>query len=148
MNGYEDFYTAVMPDLAKHYEISEFDFDTNSHYINVAKTRSHLYSLALVEFYLQEHRQKHHASIINLEGIRSLYHLVFLKTNWKPDEIKKISLEDLLFVLLDDLVPDNLSEPAQKCLANFLKGIRPIKVDLTTYAGWEIGSADQFLKYK
>ena len=147
MNGYENLYSAMIPELAKHYQITEFDIINNPHTTSVSHCRSHLYKLILIELYLHEHRLKYKNSLILLDGINSLHHLVFLKTNWSLDQIHSLSLYAKLFVLLDEIVPSKLSDKAQSYLEVISKSQNLLPVDLASYAGWVIGSGDQFLKY-
>ncbi|MES0533567.1 ECs1072 family phage-associated protein, partial [Citrobacter portucalensis] len=85
-------------------------------------------------------------SVLNLDGGAALHHLVFQKTNWTPETIRSMGYFDLLWVLLDDLVPDKLSETAQSYLQVISKNQRLLKTDLMSYAGWQIGTGDQYLK--
>ncbi|HBM3131552.1 TPA: hypothetical protein LVL98_005352 [Klebsiella michiganensis] len=147
MNGYENLYSAIIPDLAKHYQITEFDFRNNLHTTSVALCRSHLYKLILIELYLHEHRLKYKNSLISLDGLNSLHHLVFQKTNWSFEQINSLSLYAKLFVLLDEIVPSKLSDKAQSYLEVISKSQNLLPVDLASYADWVIGSGDQFLKY-
>ncbi len=146
MNGYENLYLAMIPGLAEHYGISEYDFRNNPHATSVALCRNHLYKLMLIEFYLHEHRCRYKNSVLNLDGIASLHHLVYLKTNWHPETIRGMGYFDLLWSLLDDLVPGKLSETAQNYLKVISKSQRLLKTDLMSYEGWAIGSGDQYLK--
>ncbi|HGV3452065.1 TPA: hypothetical protein ACNGYZ_003320 [Raoultella planticola] len=147
MNGYENLYSAITPELAKHYEISEFEFNNYHDLTSVALCRSHLYKLILIEIYLHEHRLKYNNSLIYLDGLKSLHHLVFQKTNWSLEQINSLSLYAKLFVLLDEIVPSKLSDKAQSYLEVISKSQNLLPVDLASYAGWVIGSGDQFLKY-
>ncbi|END4894513.1 ECs1072 family phage-associated protein [Citrobacter freundii] len=146
MNGYENLYMAMIPGLAEHYEISDYDFRNNPHATNVALCRSHLHKLMLIELYLHEHRIKFKNAVLNLDGGAALHHLVFQKTNWTPESIRSMGNFDLLWVLLDDLVPGKLSEKAQSYLEVISKNVRLPKIHLMSYAGWQIGSGDQYLK--
>ncbi|WP_110028256.1 ECs1072 family phage-associated protein, partial [Mangrovibacter plantisponsor] len=146
MNGYENLYLAILPDLAEHYGISSSHFQSNPHSTSSQQCRSHLYKLILIEFYLHEHRLKNSKSVLHLDGVAALHHLVYLKTKWTPASIRNLNTPDLLFALLDDLVPDQLSETAQNYLAVISKNQRLPKIDLMSYTGWEIGSGGQYLK--
>ncbi|HHJ4520925.1 TPA: hypothetical protein ACQJL1_000844 [Citrobacter freundii] len=146
MNGYENLYIAMIPGLAEHYGITDYDFRNNPHATNVALCRSHLHKLMLIELYLHEHRIKFKNAVLNLDGGAALHHLVFQKTNWTPESIRSMGNFDLLWVLLDDLVPDKLSETAQNYLQVISKNARLPKIHLMSYAGWQIGTGDQYLK--
>lgn len=147
MSGYGKLYSAIIPELAKHYEISEFEYDNNHDLTRVSLCRSHLYKLILIEIYLHEHRLKYKDSLISLDGLNSLHHLVFLRTNWNLEQINNLSLYAKLFVLLDEIVPSKLSDKAQSYLEVISKSQNLLPIDLTSYAGWVIGSGEQFLKY-
>ncbi|WP_370548617.1 hypothetical protein [Edwardsiella tarda] len=139
---------AILPGLAEHYGLSSCDYLNNPHLTSAVLCRGHLYKLMLIEIYLHEHRIKFKDSVFNLDGRAALHHLVYLKTNWTPATIRNMEDFDLLWLLLDDLVPDKLSETAQSYLSMILKNQYLLKIDLTSYAGWQIGSGDQYLKYE
>lgn len=148
MNGYENLYMAMIPGLAEHYGISDYDYRNNPHATSTALCRSHLHKLILIELYLHEHRIKFKDSVLHLDGIVALHHLVYLKTNWTPETIRRMGYHDQLWVLLDDLVPDKLSDTSQNYLKVISKNQRLLKTDLMSYSGWLIGSGDQYLKYE
>jgi len=73
----------------------------------------------VLEIILHQHRQKY-ATIFNpLEGKAALHHLIFMKTKWRPSEIRDLKLEDALFVIQDELRLENISDEAQEALSSF-----------------------------
>ncbi|WP_369522146.1 ECs1072 family phage-associated protein [Superficieibacter electus] len=70
----------------------------------------------ILEMILHQHRLKH-ATIFNpLEGPAALHHLIFMKTRWFPGDIRKLSFEDSLFVIQDEIKIENLTDEAQSAL--------------------------------
>ncbi|MDI6977558.1 hypothetical protein QMZ62_05615 [Serratia sp. PF2-63] len=63
-----------------------------------------------LEIVLNEHRKKFATIFEPLKGKNALYHLIFTKTAWKPEEIRELSLADCLFVIQDELRIDKLPE--------------------------------------
>lgn len=146
MNGYENLQNAIISDLSKHYDVTQYDYRFNPQLLNPLLCRSHLYKLMLIELHLHEHRIKFKNSVLDLDGAAALHHLVYLKTNWAPQKIREMSYSDQLFALLDELVPDKLSDKAQSFLQEILNSQRLLKTDLASYTGWQIGSGDRYLK--
>ncbi|ENF6040753.1 hypothetical protein ABRV10_002767 [Citrobacter amalonaticus] len=72
-----------------------------------------------LEMILHQHRIKYGTIFNPLEGKDALYHLIFLKTHWLPSDIRKLTLEDALFVIHEDLRMENLSAGAQEALKSF-----------------------------
>ncbi|RAT28487.1 hypothetical protein AU488_00465 [Lonsdalea populi] len=94
---------------------------------------------------LKNHRDKYKKSISDLSGIKALHHMVFLKTNWKPEEIRTIPICDLLFVLQEEINTEGLSEEDRNYLKTILNNGNPPKIDLSSYTGWQIAEGDQHL---
>ncbi len=146
MNDYEMLHRAILTGLAEHYGISEYDYRNNSQLTNPALCRSHLYKLMLIELYLHEHRSRFKNSVLHLDGVSALHHLVFLKTHWMPEKIRQMDSYDLLWTLLDELVPGKLSDKAQSYLQTISNNQLLIETELMNYEGWEIGSGGRYLK--
>mgnify|MGYP004712568573 CR=1 FL=1 len=146
MSNYSVLWQAIWPDLCSFYDSSHYDFMNNKTTSNALKARLHAYQLFLIELVADKYRRNHSSPMNQLEGISALHHMVFSKTNMKPSDIKSLGLNDLVFVLLDDIVPDHLPAEAQSYLKTLLSTEWLPKIDFESYAGWEIGSGSRFLK--
>ncbi|HCT8003533.1 TPA: hypothetical protein OT873_004625 [Klebsiella pneumoniae] len=53
-----------------------------------------------------------------LDNDKALHHLIFEMTKWKPEEIRRLSLNDCLFIIASQLKPSYMSEDAAAVLAS------------------------------
>lgn len=146
MRNYVALYAMLKPGIIKFYDTNDYDFDMNPEYLKPRKCRTHLHHLLLIEMILKNHRDKYRTSIIDLAGIKALHHMVYKKTNWIPEKIRTISINDLLFVLLEEINPESLPEAEHNYLKTILDDDNPPKIDLMSYSGWSIAEGDEFLR--
>ncbi|MGX8941574.1 ECs1072 family phage-associated protein [Symbiopectobacterium sp. Eva_TO] len=146
MTDYYKLYRALEPGLIKFYGTTSDDVRNNLNTLKDFKCRTHIHHLLLIEMILNNHRDKYKKSISDLSGIKALYHMVFLKTNWKPEEIRSTSIHDLLFILQEEMNSEFLPEEERKYLKMLLNYDNPPKIDLASYAGWSIGEGDRYLR--
>ena len=146
MNSYVNLYLELQPGLVKFYETTDYDVQMNSHTLKALKCLTHIHHLLLIEMVLKNHRDKYKKSITDLSGIKALHHMVFLKTNWKLEEIRSTPINDLLFVLQEEMNPEGLSEEDRKYLRVILNNDNPPKIDLASYTDWAIAEGDRLLK--
>ena len=117
MSEYHNLLHVIRSRVCQNRNISHSTYYQGSQQDNQIRNRTAL--IFTLEMMLHQHRMKY-ATIFNpLDGKSALYHLVFMKTNWLPADIRKLSLEDTLFVMQEDLRIDNLSPDAQEALHSF-----------------------------
>ncbi|QZN94138.1 ECs1072 family phage-associated protein [Symbiopectobacterium purcellii] len=146
MTDYYKLYLALEPGLIDFYDATGYDSRMEPYTLEDFKCRTHIHHLLLIEMILNNHRDKYKKSIFDLSGIKVLHHMVFLKTNWKPEEIRSTSIHDLLFVLQEEVNAEDLPEEERKYLKMILNYDNPPKIDLASYAGWSIGEGDRYLR--
>ncbi|MGG2141289.1 ECs1072 family phage-associated protein [Symbiopectobacterium sp. RP] len=146
MTDYDNLYLTLKHDLIKFYDTNEYDIREKPSTLKVLKCHTHLHHLLLIEMVFKNHRDKYKKSISDLSGIKALHHMVFLKTNWRPEEIRSTSVHDLLFVLQEEMNSEYLPEEERKYLKTILNYDNPPKIDLASYAGWSIGEGDQYVR--
>ncbi|MGK4327955.1 hypothetical protein ABVK36_03560 [Lonsdalea quercina] len=146
MNDYVNLFRELKPGLLDFYGTNESYVTYNPHAPLALKYRTHLHHLLLIEMVLKQHRDKYKKSISDLSGIKALHHMAFLKTNWKPEEIRATPINDLLFVLQDEINTEGLPEEDRNYLKTILNNDNPPKIDLASYTGWQIAEGDQHLE--
>lgn len=52
-----------------------------------------------------------------MEGKVALHHLIFMKTKWLLSDIRKLTLDDALLVVQDELKPEIINAEAQDVLS-------------------------------
>ncbi|OON35622.1 hypothetical protein BTJ39_22360 [Izhakiella australiensis] len=72
----------------------------------------------VLEIVLHKHRSDYATIFEPLAGRKALDHLIHLKTKWKPEEIKSLSLADSMFVIQDDLKISKLPGYASEFIAS------------------------------
>ncbi|AVX37889.1 ECs1072 family phage-associated protein [Yersinia massiliensis] len=119
MSSHSILWHEISTDVCKKLNVSELFFSHGDYRdkIEVRQARASAYLILILELTLQEHRDKYSVPSVSLSGAAALHHKIFLKTKWLPQTIRDLSYEDCLFVLLEDLHPENLSTESQ----NYLK---------------------------
>lgn len=68
-----------------------------------------IYALEVV---LHLHREKYSSSWSNLNGRKSLDHLLIQKYSWTLDQVRALELPDIILCLQEELLPENLPPEA------------------------------------
>lgn len=103
--------------ICENRELPQSSYSLSSLEDNKVKNRTAL--IFTLEMILLQHRMQH-ATIFNpLEDKKALHHLIFMKTKWRPADIRELTLEDSLFVIQDELKIEKLSNDAQAALVSF-----------------------------
>lgn len=117
MSEYHSLLHVIRSRVCENRNISHSAYYQGSQQDNQIRNRAAL--IFILEMILHQHRIKY-ATIFNpLEGKDALYHLIFMKTNWLPSDIRKLPLEDALFVIQEELRIENLPTDAQDALKSF-----------------------------
>ncbi|EMD6811843.1 hypothetical protein VRT12_000313 [Citrobacter koseri] len=117
MSEYHSLLHVIRSRVCENRNMSHSAYYQGSQQDNQIRNRAAL--IFTLEMILHQHRIKY-ATIFNpLEGKDALYHLIFMKTNWLPSDIRKLPLEDALFVIQEELRIENLSTDAQDALKSF-----------------------------
>lgn len=114
MSDYDNLLQVIRMRVCKNRNMSSTAYYKDSTEDNQIRNRTAL--IYILEMILHQHRLKH-ATIFNpLEGPSALHHLIFMKTKWLPADIRKLSFEDSLFVLQDEIKIENLTDEALSAL--------------------------------
>lgn len=117
MSDYHNLLHVIKSRVCENRSMSHSAYYPGSVQDNQIKNRMAL--IYVLEILLHQHRQKY-ATIFNpLEGKSALYHLIFMKTKWRPSEIRDLKLEDALFVIQDELRIEHINDEAQEALSSF-----------------------------
>lgn len=146
MRNYEQLTSAIGMGLREYYGIDDQDFQFKHDNTTVLICRTHLHHLVMIELVLEHYRENNNSIINVLNGPSALHHMIYAKTNWKPEFIRQMSLEDMLFVLTKDLSGDTLPGDDKAYLKTIIDTEDFIEVDLKGYHGWQIGIGDQYLR--
>ncbi|MBK0018755.1 hypothetical protein [Kosakonia sp. S42] len=117
MSEYQDLLQVIRSRICENRNISHSSYYHGSQLDYQIRNRTAF--IFTLEIVLHQHRIKYATIFDALDGRSALYHLIFMKTHWQPTEIRKISFEDTLFVMQEDLRIDNLNIDAQEALSNF-----------------------------
>ncbi|MFW7903650.1 ECs1072 family phage-associated protein [Klebsiella pneumoniae] len=71
-----------------------------------------------LECILDEYRKHFSSDYYYLDNDKALHHLIFEMTKWKPEEIRRLSLNDCLFIIASQLKPSYMLEDAAAVLAS------------------------------
>lgn len=145
MSKYSNLWMEIGDSLCEFHKVSYSSF-LSQESSNGMHVRLKAYYLILLEINIYEHRQKYANPYAPIIGIDALRHKVMQKTKWHLDHIESLSLEQLLFVLLDDLHPDNLSEEARAALSVLKLPAVYETAPLPLQGGWILGKGERFLK--
>ena len=117
MSEYHNLLHVIRARVCENRNMSQSAYYQGSQQDNQIRNRTAL--IFTLEMVLHQHRLKY-ATIFNpLDGKAALYHMIFMKTRWQPSDIRKLPLEDALFVIKEELRIDNLNSDAQEVLQSF-----------------------------
>ncbi|HIE0649872.1 TPA: ECs1072 family phage-associated protein [Serratia marcescens] len=108
MSVLHNLWHVIKAKVCQNRNLNQSAYYSGSHQDNCIKNRSA--QLLILELVLHEHRKKFSTIFQPLSGKVALYHLIFTKTNWKPAEIRNLSLSDSLFIIQDELRIDKLAD--------------------------------------
>ncbi|HDS6906938.1 TPA: hypothetical protein QHX44_000253 [Klebsiella oxytoca] len=117
MSDYHNLLHVIKSRVCENRSMSHSAYYPGSMQDNQIRNRTAL--IYVLEMILHQHRQKYTTIFNPLEGKAALHHLIFMKTKWRPSEIRELKLEDALFVIQDELRIENISDEAQEALSSF-----------------------------
>ncbi|OSK23642.1 hypothetical protein EAMG_01711 [Escherichia coli M056] len=145
MGNYSDLFLIIKNRVCQNNNISVSSLaGANNYRANQVKYR--IGQIFTLECVLIEHRKCYSSDFQLLDGEKALHHLIFQITRWKPEDIRKLSLNDSLLIISDRLKYDNMPEEA----ANFLRSLKlPVNhypVDDFSEKDWDPRENSIFLK--
>jgi len=143
MSDYHTLLHVIRSRICENRSMAQSAYYLGSQQDNQIRNRTAL--IFTLEMILHQHRIEY-ATIFNpLEGKAALHHLIFMKTKWKPAEIRELSLEDALFSIQDMLKIESLQEEAKEVLASFGVPSAPFLFDTLPDADWNFRENSVFL---
>lgn len=115
--------------------LNTYDFYTDKIKGNQAYNRSAF--IFTLEIILHKYRHEHATIFESLEGRKALHHMIFTKTNWKPEYIRTLSLADCLFVIHDELKISKLPEDAKSYISGLNIPENALTFDDVEDAEWD-----------
>lgn len=144
MSEYQDLLHVIRSRICENRNISHSAYYHGSQQDNqIRNTTALIFTLEMV---LHQHRIRYATIFNQLEGKSALYHLIFLKTYWQPSEIRKLSFEDVLFVMQEELRIDNLNTDAQEALSGFNLPSVTFRFEDFSEADWDCKENSIFLR--
>ncbi|EOF5167196.1 hypothetical protein ACK1DB_004349 [Salmonella enterica] len=99
-----------------------------------------------LECVLFEYRKCHSSDYYLLDSEKALHHLIFQITKWKLDDIRRLSLNDSLFIISDRLKPDYMPEEAAEFLRSLKLPVSHYPVDDFSESDWDPKENSVFLQ--
>ncbi|CDZ83980.1 TPA: hypothetical protein JAW23_003020 [Citrobacter koseri] len=99
-----------------------------------------------LECVLSEYRKCNSSGYYLLDNEKALHHLIFQITKWKLEDIRRLSLNDSLFIISDRLKPDYMSEEAAEFLRSLNLPVSHYPVDDFSEADWAPKENSVFLQ--
>ncbi|MDK9364161.1 ECs1072 family phage-associated protein [Lelliottia wanjuensis] len=99
--------------------------------------------LTLLDVLLETYRQKNKSIFNDLRGKQALHHLLFTRYNWPLDKIRNLSLEDVLFILHDDLKTDKFDPTVAKYIDTTLSNYQQMSFPDVMDAEWNPDYAEE-----
>ncbi|WP_336749292.1 ECs1072 family phage-associated protein [Pantoea vagans] len=143
MSSYHNLLHVIRARICQNRDLPHSTYNAGSNQDNQVKNRTAL--IFVLELILHQHRTQH-ATIFNpLMGKSALHHLIFMKTHWLPSDIRKLTLEEALFVIQEELRIDNLSADAQAVIQELNLPSISYQTDDLTEADWDYMGNSVFL---
>lgn len=115
MSEYHNLLHVIKARVCENRKISHSAYYAGSQQDEQIKNRTAL--IFILEVVLHEHRMKYATIFTPMEGKVALHHLIFIKTKWLLSDIRKLTLDDALLVVQDELKPERINAEAQDVLS-------------------------------
>lgn len=99
-----------------------------------------------LECVLSEYRKCHSSDYYLLDNEKALHHLIFQITKWKLEDIRKLPLNDSLFIVSDRLKYDYMPAEAAEYLRSLKIPVNHYPVDEFSAADWDPKENSVFLQ--
>ncbi|WP_316304305.1 hypothetical protein [Atlantibacter hermannii] len=143
MSDYHNLLHVIRSRICENRNMSHSSYYQGSQQDNQIRNRTAL--IFTLEVVLHQHRMQY-ATIFNpLVGKEALHHLIFLKTHWIPADIRKLSLEDALFVIQDEMKIEKLGPDARGALESLNLPSVAYRFDDFPEADWDYKENSVFL---
>ncbi|WP_368937566.1 ECs1072 family phage-associated protein [Proteus terrae] len=114
---------------------------------NYHNAKMHSYMLLVLEIYIAEYREKHGKPYIKLVGDSALRHAILSKHHYSFDILNALTLQQMVFALLEDLNLDNFWMISKTYLTQLKLYPTLSNIDWSLKVNWNLGDgADYLLK--
>lgn len=138
----------IYENIANHFDVSPSELaHTDVQSTNANRGRVNAKIILIIELLMHEHRKKYKSYPIDLSGVNALNHMIFLKTNWKPSDIRELNQRDKLDTFLTNYYETKLPEKTQTALSVLRIPESFSSIDLDLLTPWVIGSGDRYLRF-
>jgi hypothetical protein len=145
MNNYNGLWQAIKKRVCSNKQLPEHQLLTVS---SAESTKVYLRILQIfaLECILHAYRLKYATPFCPLEGKKALHHMIFRKTNWHPDTIRRLSLSDSLFLVNEELSLFRLPSDVQVFIQLPDNGLKAHSLDAFPDEDWLPAENAVFLK--
>ncbi|EPJ3804181.1 hypothetical protein AB7Y15_12850 [Morganella morganii] len=108
----------------------------------------HSYMLLLLEIYIADYKEKLNLSMmpfITLGGDTALRHSILTKYRYTPEKVNSLTLHEMVFLLLEDLRPDNFCNKARDYLNVIELNPEHANIDWNLKVSWNLGDGADYL---
>jgi len=144
MSDYANLLQIIRMRVCESRNLSHAAYPKDSLQDNQIRNRTAL--IFVLELVLHQHRAQYGSIFNPLQGKEALHHLIFMKTNWLPSEIRKLNFQDALFVVQDELMIENIPEEAQELVKAFYLPSVAITFDDFPEQEWDYKENSPFLQ--
>ncbi|HCM63750.1 MAG TPA: hypothetical protein DIT05_14595 [Morganella sp. (in: Bacteria)] len=109
--------------------------------------KMHSYMLLILEIYIAEYREKHKKPFMKLAGDSAMRHAILSKYHYSFDVLNTLTLQQMVFALLEDLHLDNFWIISKRYLTELKLHPDLSSIDWSLKINWNLGDgADYLLK--
>ncbi|QNP21105.1 ECs1072 family phage-associated protein [Providencia rettgeri] len=107
--------------------------------------RLHAYMLSLVELFIFQYRKNNSQPFEPLRGDSAIRHILLTKYHLSFEEIDSLSFQQVIFILVKDLSPENFSVEIQDYLKTKATFSSYACIDWSLSINWTLGDGADFL---
>lgn len=138
---FEDIQQKVYPHYGAAYGINSSAGDRDS-------AKIHSYMLLVLEIYIAEYKEKLNLSMmpfIKISGDSALKHSILTKYRYSIEQTSSLSLQQMVFLLLEDLSPDRFCGKARDYLDTIELKPEHSNNDWNLKVNWNLGDGADYL---
>ncbi|WP_080949939.1 hypothetical protein [Citrobacter amalonaticus] len=145
MSNYSDLFQIIKNRVCQNNDFPAYSLMEENNY-RASQVWYRIGQIFTLECVLSEYRKCHSSNYYLLDNKKALHHLIFQITKWNLEDIRRLSLNDSLFIISDRLKSDYMSEEAAEFLRSQKLPVSHYPVDDFSGADWDPKENSVFLQ--
>lgn len=143
MRKLSELYQKILQKMSPYYNVSYAVATSSSG--DKDSLKLHAYMLSLVELFIFQYRKNNSQPFEPLRGDSAIRHILLTKYHLSFEEIDNLSFQQVIFILVKDLSPENFPVEIQDYLKTKVTFSNYARIDWSLSINWTLGDGADFL---